>query len=161
MTRVDYILFYIGIQGTPILGTYGRGWSSMDKIVNTLKRHFRPQEALPRIMSEFFRFHQGKLTLKTYAREVEAIGGRAELGSEEESLVRNKLIDGLESERTFKRLCDIIPETMKEAVIRAHEMEHTASQKTEKNNRAMEMPKKLKTFGLDIVGTTEVVEEIK
>ena len=50
---------------------------------------------------------------------VEAIGRRAQLGPEEESLIRDKFIDGLGSERTFNRLCDITPETMKEAVIRA------------------------------------------
>ena len=124
----------------------------MDEIVETLRRHFRPQEALSRIMSEFFRFHQGKTTLETYAREVEAIGRRAQQGPEEESLIRDKFIDGLESERTFNRLCDITPETMKEAVIRAHEWEHTSSRKTERNGRMMEMPKKLKPFGRDMVG---------
>ena len=72
--------------------------------MDTLRRHFRLQEAFSRIRSEFFRFHQGKRTLETYAREVEAIGRRAQLGPEEESLVRDKFIDGLESERTSNRL---------------------------------------------------------
>ena len=50
---------------------------------------------------------------------------------------------------------------MKETVIRAHEWENPVSQKTEMNNMPMEMSKKLKPFGRDIVGATEVVEGMK
>ena len=44
------------------------------------------------------------------------------------------------------------PGAMKEAVIRAHEWEHTPNRKTERNSRTIKVPKKLKPFGRDIVG---------
>ena len=99
----------------------------MDDIILALSRHFRPKESLIGIRVKFFQVLQGRKSLEEYARAVEDLGRRAQLGSEMESWIKDKFIEGLENSKTFRCLVDLRPDTMTEAVTMAHEDQQLAT----------------------------------